>query len=66
MQINKFFVLTVLGLATSVLAQDGKCTAKGECQETKSGDKLFCTSGSCAQKQGQTCRRSGNSANCPK
>ncbi|KAE9571663.1 hypothetical protein CGCF415_v015158 [Colletotrichum fructicola] len=64
MQISNFLFLAVFGLATTVVAQQGTCTAKGECQA--GNVKLFCTSGSCAKKEGQTCERSGNSANCPK
>ncbi|KAF0321040.1 hypothetical protein K4K61_011736 [Colletotrichum sp. SAR11_59] len=70
MQINKLFVAAIFGLATTVMAQEGKCTAKGECQENTSGVKLLCTSGSCANKAGQACTRNGpgssNVANCPK
>ncbi|TDZ19150.1 hypothetical protein C8034_v006599 [Colletotrichum sidae] len=70
MQLTKLFVATIFGFATFAMAQEGKCTAKGECQENTSGVKLFCTSGSCAKKEGQACTRNGpgssNSASCPK
>ncbi|KXH67644.1 hypothetical protein CSAL01_03567 [Colletotrichum salicis] len=68
--INKLLVAAVLGFATTALAQEGKCTAKGECQENTSGVRLFCSSGSCDGKEGQSCTRNGpgssNVANCPK
>ncbi|KAK1717364.1 uncharacterized protein BDZ83DRAFT_760747 [Colletotrichum acutatum] len=70
MQLNKLFIAAVLGFATTALAQEGKCTAKGECQENTSGVRLFCSSGSCDGKEGQSCTRNGpgssNVANCPK
>ncbi|KAL0932381.1 uncharacterized protein CTRU02_213334 [Colletotrichum truncatum] len=70
MQLTNFVFAMVFGLATTAVAQEGKCTAKGECQEVASGVKLLCTTGSCANKAGQSCLRNGpgssNVADCPK